>query len=77
MAKLEDTAPDVQTHMKLIVIPTIRHAVNLRLHCPKAHCTLPAVHPVNWDRGYSSMFFPPFSFRGLSTILSCLGTLRR
>ena len=26
-----------------IAIPTIRHATNLCLHCPKAHCTLPAL----------------------------------
>ena len=42
MTKLEGTDPDVPSHMKLIVIPTIRHAANLRLQrrtAPSRQCT--------------------------------------
>ena len=42
MTKMEDTDPDVPSHMKLIVIPTIRHAANLRLQrrtAPSRQCT--------------------------------------
>ena len=52
--------------MKVIVISTIRHTAKLPLHYSKAHCTLPAVHPMNWDRAISSMFFSLLSFRGLA-----------
>ena len=65
MTKLEDTAPDIHSHMKLIVIPTMRHTANLLLHCPKVHRTLPAVCPMNWDQGFSSVCCSSFSFQGL------------